>query len=158
MTIVHTSKGPFGRRTMLAFVLCTAVVMDCSDGPTDLSRGRGAHARREETLSPTQTGCARLQVTVGGLDSIRVSEVTHSSTCGPLHPEIGGVPQFDHTTGITRLPIVLNNTGSRALRGPARVYGWPDSLDVVDPPGLNNPHSAGYVDFRPADSSLATTA
>ena len=145
---------------MLISFICAAALLNCTDEPTGTAVRNGDRhgARRELSAATTLVGCTQLVVTVGGLDSIRISETPRSPACGPLHPEIGETPQFDHTTGLVRLPVVIHNTGSKTVRAPARLYAWTDSLDVVDPPGLNNPHSAGYVDFVPADSALATNA
>lgn len=70
-----------------------------------------------------------------------------------LRPVLDGQPRFDHTVGRVWLPIAVENGGAVAVRAPARLLGWPDSLAVVEPPGLvDNPTEGPYLAFVNPDS------
>ena len=71
---------------------------------------------------------------MSGRDRIEVIRADTLS-CGPVQPVLAGTPEFDLTKQRVRLPIALENRGTRALRAPARLYGWEDSLVVLAPPG-----------------------
>ncbi|MGH7659061.1 MAG: hypothetical protein ACREL6_12570, partial [Gemmatimonadales bacterium] len=72
---------------------------------------------------------------------------------------ISGIPEFDRTTSRVRLPVALQNNGTNPVQAPARLYGWEDSLTVIEAPGLaQNQWTASYLDFVAPDSALADTA
>ncbi|MGH7658507.1 MAG: S8 family serine peptidase [Gemmatimonadales bacterium] len=110
-----------------------------------------------------EQGCARLDIRVKGRATITVEDDTvlasPGGSCAGLRPVISGIPVFDRTTKQVRLPVALENSGSSTVRAPARLYGWEDSLIVIEPPGLaRNQWTASYLDFVRPDSALTDTA
>jgi hypothetical protein len=91
------------------------------------------------------------------VDSVTTAPVS-GQACGTVRPIIVGKPTYDRARRLIGLPIALENTGQRALRVPARLYGWEDSVVITAPRGLGGNEYAGHVDLAAADSSIPTTS
>ncbi len=111
-----------------------------------------------------QQGCARFQVEVRGRETITVDDdsafVTASGgACGGVRPVLAGAPVYDGPADRVRLPLALANQTAQPFRAPARLYGWEDSLTVLEAPGLaQNQWTADYLNFLNPDSALAADA
>jgi hypothetical protein len=116
----------------------------------------------EVAAAAPEQGCARFDIRLHGRDSITVDSVTAapagSEGCGTIRPIIVGKPTYDRARRLIGLPVALENAGPRALRSPARLYGWEDSVVITAPPVLVDNEYAGYVDFARADSSISTAS
>ncbi len=110
-----------------------------------------------------QQGCARFQVEVRGKETIAVEDdsafVTASgAACGGVRPVLAGTPVYDGPADRVRIPMALANQTAQPFRAPARLYGWEDSLTVLEAPGLaQNEWTADYLDFLSPDSALDAT-
>ena len=139
----------------MLILLCA--ILACRATPVE--PGTSLQAPLTQGAAVTAQGCARLDVRVRGLETIAVEddtvEVSPSGICGGIRPVISGVPQFDRTAGRVRLPMALQNNGATPVQAPARLYGWEDSLTVIEAPGLaQNQWTAAYLDFLGPDSAL----
>src|SRR5581483_5645755 len=100
--------------------------------------------------SAPERACARIDVALHGqaLDRVSLTPTTLGGCGNSLTLALGGTPEFDRARHVVRLPLLLQNTGTRPLGSPARLYGWEDSLAVVSPPGLaTNKHRKTYLGF-----------
>ncbi len=110
-----------------------------------------------------QQGCARFEVEVRGKETITIDDdsafVTASgAACGGMRPVLVGTPVYDGPADRVRLPLALANQTSQPFRAPARLYGWEDSLTVLEAPGLaQNEWTADYLNFVNPDSALDAT-
>jgi len=149
----------FSRRGALVgscSALAALGVAACLD--RELIAPAAASTESESMIAPAALaveGCAQFEVKLLGVNSIEV-RVERSDECGPLHPVLDGQPRFDRTVGRVWLPIALENGGAVAVRAPARLFGWPDSLVVVEPRGLAGNRTQGpNVAFVNPDSVAA---
>lgn len=128
-----------------------ALCLACTDGDPFLP-DLGAAQSPSSTASLTERGCARFQVKISGNDSIAIHSVDEEG-CGGVRPVIVGNPTFDRTSQRVRLPIAMQNHTQGAVRAPAWMLSWEDSLTVLAPSGLaGNQHIARYLSLTNADS------
>jgi hypothetical protein len=140
----------------VATVLCLALA--CTDRlPTATPGVPDALLFQQQAAVTTLGGCARFRIELSGRDRVSVSPAD-TAGCGPIRPAVDSAT-FDRTAGQVRLFVRLENAGTQAVRAPAGVYGWEDSLVVTAPAGLApNGHTDRYLAFISPDSAIGADA
>jgi hypothetical protein len=145
---------------VLLVTCAVTAVIGCNELVRPDQSAIGVAPSFELAAAAAEQGCARFDIHLHGRDSITVDSVTAApgggEGCGTIRPIIVGKPTFGRARRIIGLPIALENTGPRALRAPARLYAWEDSVIITAPSRLVGNHYAGHVGFAPADSSIPT--
>jgi hypothetical protein len=140
-------------RPMTCVAVFAALLSSCGARmPVDSASDSEASVALESTPALAQepqfeTGCARFEVRLRGLDSVVVAR-TDGPACGNIGLVLAGEPELDRTEGRVRLGIALENAGRADLGPPALVYGWEDSLRVTEVQGL----ARTFLDFVQPDS------
>lgn len=147
---------------VIACLAAVAALFACSERLPMIPEEDGtevqiAVAPAAERISAALTGCSTFRIQLSGRDSIAVTRL--ASDCGSVQPVVTGEPVFDRVDGRVRLPIALMNTSEQDVTEPAAVYGWEDSLRVIQPIGIaRNKHSQRYLTFAGADSVIPDTS
>jgi hypothetical protein len=139
-----------------------AIITGCDRNVSPTSPLAAAPRSPASVASVASTGpsraTARVFVSIHGNDLDSVS-VTPTSSGAGLQIALADSATYDKSRDVVRLPLVLVNTGTSAVKAPARVYGWEDSLMVLSPNG----HAKGGkqfsdVAFVNADSAIDAQA
>jgi hypothetical protein len=140
-----------------ALTLGLAALTGCRDFLTALPGGEhlaAALGLEGEAAAPPR-GCTHLDFTLTGNDGPQFVERAGTADCGPLKPVIAGTATYDRQRAVLRVPVALVNGGTTKLRAPARLFGWTDSLVVIEAPGLALAPAGTYASILATDTTLA---
>ncbi len=150
----HTAAG--GAFAILAMAACFSADLPTATSP--VQQIAPPRPTADIALAPTRAerACAVLTVNLKNKrqDGSSINPAGGSNCTGGLRIVLADSVQYDYTHNLVRVPIMLENGGTRTLRTPARLYGWEDSLTVT----ANGNGHHDDLHFHSSDGSIATSS